>query len=130
MEKGVIMLKQLFVLAMMVFFIASVSEAQDMMKEKNAGDKVTVIVKHEVKDYVEWKKTYDADLPNRKEHKFNVTGVYTDVKNPNMVSVIGTFPNADAADAFINSPKLKEAMDKAGVIGKPDVMILRYMSKK
>jgi hypothetical protein len=46
-----------------------------------------------------------------------------------MVSVIGEFPSAAAADAFTTNPKLKEIMEKAGVVGKPDVKILAIASK-
>jgi quinol monooxygenase YgiN len=53
-----------------------------------------------------------------------VTGVYADVNNPNMISVIGEFPSAAAADAFTTSPLLKDVMEKAGVIGKPEIKVL------
>ena len=46
-----------------------------------------------------------------------------------MVSVIGEFPCAAAADAFTISPKLKEVMEKAGVVGKPDIKVLTAKPK-
>jgi hypothetical protein len=51
------------------------------------------------------------------------------VKKPKWVTIIGTFPNAGAVDAFMSSPKLKEAMENAGVIGKPDVKVLTAGAK-
>jgi quinol monooxygenase YgiN len=60
---------------------------------------------------------------------FKVWGVYRDAKSPNWVSIIGTFPNAGAVDAFMASPKLKEAMENAGVLGKPDVKVLTAAAK-
>jgi quinol monooxygenase YgiN len=119
----------LFVIFMALSFAgASVSKAT--MKDNSGSGKVTVIVKHEVKEYSPWRKVYDADLPNRKAHGFKVSGVYTDVKNPNMVTIIGQFASEEAANAFITSPELKEAMGKAGVVGAPEVTILRFMSNK
>jgi quinol monooxygenase YgiN len=90
---------------------------------------VTVVITHEVKNYASWRKGYDADESNRNKAGFRVSGVYADLKNPNMVTVIGEFPSAAAAEAFAASPKLKEAMEKSGVIGKPEVKILTVAPK-
>jgi hypothetical protein len=105
------------------------SAMQEMKKEPAKSGIVTVIVTHEVKEYVSWRKVYDADEPNRRAIGFKVWGVYRDVKSPNWVSVIGTFPNAGAVDAFMASPKLKEAMERGGVMGKPDVKVLMAAAK-
>jgi quinol monooxygenase YgiN len=103
--------------------------AQETMEKPAHHEKVVVIVTHEVKDYSAWRKGYDADEPNRKSGGFKVWGVYADAKNPNMITIIGGFPNAAAADAFTNSPKLKEAMEKAGVVNKPDIKVLTAKQK-
>lgn len=124
------MLKLFVVLAFAAMLFAGTSFAHDAMKEKGGDGKVTIIIKHEVKDYAAWRKVYDADLPNRKGHHFMVMGVFTDVKNPNMVTIIGHFPSAEAANEFITNPKLKEAMEKAGVIGAPDITLLHQTPGK
>jgi quinol monooxygenase YgiN len=121
--------KYLFLVVAMTLCLAVGVSAQEAMKEPASGGKVVVIVTHEVKDYNTWRKGYEADELNRKNAGFKVSGVYADVKNPNMVSVIGEFPNAAAAEAFTTSPKLKEVMEKAGVIGKPDVKVLTVALK-
>ena len=132
------MLQRLLRLAFLLLFVALGSQAQDMQKEsaghdmmkgKSHGSPVTVIVTHAVKEYASWRKVYDADEPNRKAMGFKVWGVYADTKDPNMVTIIGTFPSASAVEAFMGSPKLKEAMEKAGVVGKPDVKVLAAMAK-
>ncbi len=118
------MARSLFLAVALMLSLAVGASAQDtMMKPAKAG-KVVVVITHEVKDYATWRKAYDADEPNRKSGGFKVWGVYADVNNPNQVSVIGEFPTAAAAAAFTSSPKLKEVMEKAGVIGKPEIMVL------
>jgi hypothetical protein len=102
--------------------------AREVTKGKSLDAPVTVIVTHAVKEFASWKKVYDADAPNRKAMGFTVIGVYADAKDPNLVSIIGTFPSAGAAGAFMSSPKLKEAMENAGVVGKPDVKVLTAMT--
>jgi quinol monooxygenase YgiN len=123
------MAKYLFLVAAMTLCLAVGLSAQDAMKKPAHGGKVVVIVTHEVKEYNTWRKGYDADEPNRKNAGFKVWSVYADVNNPNMVTIIGEFPNAAAADAFTTSPKLKEGMEKAGVVGKPDIKVLTAKPK-
>ncbi len=110
-------------------FLVTGSFAQEKKKDAPHAGAVTVVVSHEVKDYASWRKVYDADEVNRKAAGFKVWGVYADARNPNMVTIIGTFPSAAAVDGFVSSPKLKDAMEKGGVIGKPDVKVLTAMAK-
>lgn len=123
------MSKRLILVAAMTLCLAVGLAAQEAKKAPADGGNVTVIVTHEVKNYATWRKGFDADDSNRKQAGFKVTGVYADVKNPNRVSIIGEFPSAAAAEAFTMSPKLKEVMEKAGVIGKPDVKVLTAKPK-
>jgi quinol monooxygenase YgiN len=128
-HKECTVVKKLVLVAAMTLCLAVGLSAQEGMKAATHGGKVTVIVTHEVKDYAVWRKGYDADQPNRQKAGFKVSGVYVDVKNPNLVSVIGEFPSAAAAEAFTASPKLKDVMEKAGVIGKPEVKVLTRAPK-
>lgn len=135
------MQKRLFWLLSMlslIVFMTTLSSAQEMaqkaathgmMKGASKDAPVTVIVRHAVKEYASWRKVYDADESNRKKMGFKVWGVYADANDPNMVSIIGTFPSASAADAFMSSPKLKEAMGNAGVVGAPVVTVMKAMPK-
>lgn len=86
---------------------------------------VKVIVTHEVKDFASWKKVYDDDAPNRDKADMKVDGVYTAVDNPNKVTIIGEFPNSGAVKDFMENPALKAAMEKGGVMGKPEVKVLK-----
>jgi hypothetical protein len=84
----------------------------------------TVIITHEVKSYSNWKKVYDADEVNRSKAGFHVTGEYQSVDNQNLITIVGEAPSVEAITSFMTDPKLKEAMEKGGVVGKPDVKIL------
>jgi quinol monooxygenase YgiN len=84
----------------------------------------TVIVTHEVKNYSDWRKVYDADEGNRKKAGFHATGVYQSVNNPNAITILGEAPSVEAITKFMSNPDLKAAMEKGGVIGMPDVKIL------
>jgi hypothetical protein len=85
---------------------------------------VTVIISHEIKNYPDWRKVFDADEVNRSKAGFKNTGVFHSVDNPNKVTIIGEAPSAEAINVFMAAPELKAAMEKGGVIGMPDVKIL------
>jgi hypothetical protein len=85
---------------------------------------VTTILTHEVKDFSEWKKGFDGDAENRAAMNVNISGVYRAEGNPNMVTVIATVPSLEAIQAFMSNPELKATMEKAGVIGAPEMKIL------
>ena len=84
----------------------------------------TVIITHEVKNYSDWRKVYDADEVNRKKAGINLTGVYQSVNNPNLITLVGESPSVEAFTNFMANPKLKEAMAQGGVVGFPDAKVL------
>ena len=84
----------------------------------------TAIITHEVKNYSNWRKIYDGDEKNRSKAGFRQTGVFQSVNNPNIVTMIFEVPTVEAMTTFMENPALKEAMEKGGVIGMPDVKIL------
>ena len=81
----------------------------------------TLFVRHNVKEFGAWKTAYDAFDTERKSLGVTGHGVYQADDNPNDVTLYHHFDNMGAAKAFIDSPKLKEVMDSAGVIGPPDI---------
>jgi hypothetical protein len=85
---------------------------------------VTVLISHECKNYKDWRKVFDADEGNRLKAGFKSTGVYHSADNANKITIIGEAPSVEAINGFMSNPALKEAMEKGGVIGKPDVKIL------
>ena len=85
---------------------------------------VTVIISHECKNYSDWRKVYDDDEPNRVKAGFKSTGVYHDVDNSNLITIVGEAPSVEAIKGFMANPELKVAMEKGGVIGMPEVNIL------
>lgn len=85
---------------------------------------VTTILSHEVKDYATWRVGFDSDEGNRSQMGVKVSGVYQSADNPNMVTIITEVPSVEAIKGFMSNPDLKSNMEKAGVIGMPDVKIL------
>ena len=82
---------------------------------------IRLFVRHEVADYNTWLKAYhDFDGERR---GFGVVGATLgrSVDNGNDVTVTHDFGSLDEAKAFMSSPRLKEAMEAAGVSGIPTI---------
>jgi hypothetical protein len=85
---------------------------------------VNVILTHEVNDFSEWKKGFEAGESLRAESGIKATGIYTSVENPNLVTVTTEFPSIEVVHGFLQNPLLKQDMENAGVVGIPNVKIL------
>ena len=84
-----------------------------------------IYVNHEVEDYAKWRAGFDAHAATRKAGGA-LEGEYVmrSVNNPNEVFVILEWDSLENAQKFTQSPELKEAMQKAGVVSQPDVRFL------
>jgi quinol monooxygenase YgiN len=85
----------------------------------------TVILSHEVKDFATWKTGFDKGEPLRAAAGVKTTGVFTATDNDNHVTIITEFPSAEAVQGFLSNPALQADMETAGVIGKPEIKILK-----
>jgi hypothetical protein len=88
-----------------------------------------VEIVHTVKDYAKWKPAFDADSAARIEHGLGFIVIARNQKNPNNLEVVLTVADLQKAKDFAASPKLKDVMQKNGVITKPVVSyyhVLRF----
>jgi len=77
----------------------------------------TLIIKHRVKDYGVWK-------PKRDEIGLTEIGVGVKSDDPSMVYIIWESNNLAAFDKMLRDPSLAAKMEEAGVISKPEVVII------
>jgi len=79
-----------------------------------------------VADYDKWRMGFDANESIRKAAgSTGVNQFYRDVDNPNNVTLVLEWDDADKARAFLNDPHTKESMDEAGVTGRPMVVAVQ-----
>ncbi len=83
-----------------------------------------VLVRHKVKDFTSWKKVYDSDLPNRDKASLTEKYVFRGVGDQNEVITLFEIKDIGRARKFIESTDLRDTMERAGVIDKPDVYFL------
>lgn len=85
---------------------------------------VTVILSHEVANYENWRAVFDAGEPLRQQAGVKTLGVYRAADNANHITFMGEAPSVEVVQGLMTNPDLKADMEKAGVIGMPDVKIL------
>jgi hypothetical protein len=87
---------------------------------------VYLTVRHTAADYETWRSFFDKDEARRRAA--GATGanqIFHDVDDPNTVTVILEWDNLEKARKFMDDPALREAMQKAGVIGMPAVRAIQ-----
>lgn len=83
-----------------------------------------ILVRHKVRDYAVWKRAYDAQLPKRIEAGLTERHLFRGANESNEVIILFDAKDLARARAFSESPDLRETMEKAGVIDKPDIYFL------
>ena len=84
----------------------------------------SMLIQHQVKDYAAWKKVFDSAIDLRTSNGELSAQVYRDASDPNKVTTINKWNSLANAQKFAHSPELKAAMEKAGVVGAPNVSFL------
>jgi len=83
-----------------------------------------LLVRHNVADFAKWKTLYDAHLTARQKAGLREKNLLRSVDNPNEVVLLFEAEDLKKAQAFSESSDLREAMQKAGVVGQPDILFL------
>lgn len=82
-------------------------------------------VVHECTEFGRWKVVYDADAVNRKAAGLTDLMLVRQSTNPNVIALVFEVSDHAKAKAMVASPRLREAMQKGGIIGKPDIHFRR-----
>ena len=85
---------------------------------------VYVFVRHKVKDFDKWKPVFDEHATNRKDAGSQGGRLFRNADNLNEIVTIFKWDTIENARKFCGSEDLKKAMEKAGVIDKPDIFFL------
>ncbi len=83
----------------------------------------TLFVRHQVKDYAAWRHVYEDFDATRRGMGVTSDGVYQLTGNPNDITIYHEFKTMEEVQAFVGSAELHGAMERAGVVGAPDIWI-------
>lgn len=79
------------------------------------------LVHHTVSDFSKWKEAYDSMDEARKSNGVISGKVMQSESNPNEVFILLEWSDPAVAKGYFSSPSLKDAMEKGGVQGTPDI---------
>lgn len=84
-----------------------------------------LFVRHKVRNFEEWKPVYDSHEAARRKAGLTEKHLFRDAEDPTEVTLLFEASDDSKARAFVASDDLREAMKNAGVLGKPDIHLLR-----
>jgi len=80
-----------------------------------------------VEDFSRWRSMFDQGHALRKNSGSKGARILRSADDPNGLMVIMEWDSLDRARQFAQSAELREAMQKAGVIGRPEVSFLNLV---
>ena len=83
-----------------------------------------LLVRHQVRDFAQWKRGYDAHLPKRIEAGLTEKYLLRGAHDLNEVILLFEAQDVNRAKAFAESADLRDSMQKVGVVDKPDLYFL------
>ncbi len=83
-----------------------------------------MLIRHKVKDFSLWKQAYDSRIQKRIGAGLTEKHLFTSTSDSHDVMILFQAEDFGRAKAFAESPELREKMEEAGVIGKPDIYFL------
>ncbi len=88
-----------------------------------------ILIRHNVADYAKWKPVFDENAAARKAGGSKGGHLFRSADNPNEVVVLLEWDSIEKARQFTQSNELREAMQNAGVTGRPDLFFLDEVGK-
>lgn len=86
---------------------------------------VHALVRYKVADFTRWKEAFDADFSKRMSAGETGFRLFQGVDDPREVTLLVDWDTLEHAQQFMKSDELRNAMQKAGVQGTPDVQFVQ-----
>jgi heme-degrading monooxygenase HmoA len=83
-----------------------------------------LLVRHKVSDFSKWKAAYDSHSQARQAAGLKEEHLLRNTEDPHEVIILFAAKDLEKAKEFAASQDLREAMQNAGVIDKPDIYFL------
>jgi heme-degrading monooxygenase HmoA len=88
-----------------------------------------MLVRHKVANFDKWKPLYDEHATVRKDSGSRSAHLFRNADNPNEVLILFEWESLDKAKKFAQSENLRQKMQEAGVLDKPDIYFLNEIEK-
>jgi antibiotic biosynthesis monooxygenase (ABM) superfamily enzyme len=94
------------------------------LTDKGEISMASMLIQHQVKNYAEWRKVYDSVKALRASNGELSDQLFQDASDPNKLTILFKWNSLSNAQKWAQSPDLRAAMEKAGVLGAPTVTFL------
>jgi antibiotic biosynthesis monooxygenase (ABM) superfamily enzyme len=88
-----------------------------------------MLVRHSVKDYEAWKSAFDSVAGLRRRNGEKSYQILSQENGSKELVALFEWDSLDNARKYAGSPELKEAMQRAGVVGKPEILFLEEAAR-
>ncbi|MEQ9105544.1 MAG: hypothetical protein RIE53_12710 [Rhodothermales bacterium] len=117
-------MRLLYTLFFVLFLTACAKPAEEAPEA--VTDQVRLLVAHEVDDYAVWRERFNAQVDARLDAGVEDELVMQAEDNPNLVFVLLTVRDREAATAFLTDPETARSMEFAGVTGELLTELVTY----
>jgi len=83
-----------------------------------------VMVRHSVRDYNEWRPSFDELEPKREAMGCKAERIFRGATEPNEVTVLLECDTLEDAGKYVESDDLSGGIKRRGIMGRPDVLYL------
>ena len=90
----------------------------------------SMFIKHRVADYAKWKTVFDEHEAMRIEYGTVGHSLHRDADDPNVIVIAFRVSDLNRAKAFAGSEELRSAMERAGVLGLPEIWFAEDVEEK
>ncbi len=90
----------------------------------------SMFIKHRVADYAKWKTVFDEHEALRIEHGTVGHSLHRDADDPNIIIIAFRVSDLNRAKEFASSDELRSAMERAGVLGPPEIWFADDVEEK
>lgn len=137
--KRLISFSGLLVFMTMSLLFTSCGDGDKKTTETPTGDTTTTVntivttpvlmgmIKHKVKDYAAWKAAYDTHDSARLANGLHSYVIGRGMDDSMMVIIAMKADDLEKAKAFAKDPGLKDVMQKAGVVGAPEISFVNVV---
>jgi len=84
-----------------------------------------LLVRHRVADFDRWYKVFKSHAEAQREAGFSDFQLLRDAKDPNIIVCLFKVDDMDKARAFTQSGDSQRAQKNSGVIGPPEILLLK-----
>ena len=88
-----------------------------------------MLVRHKVADYEKWKQAFDAHSATRKASGSKGGRLFRNANDENETVILLEWDDLEKARQFVQSPDLREAMQRAGVVDQPTIFFLEEVER-